>query len=323
MAHEITKSDAFGYVGEKAWHGLGQKLADGLTPTEAFNTLGLGWSTDLFEVPALTLPDGRQVTTPDFRLHVRMDTATTLGVVGKDYRPISNQQMAEFAEALAGQDAAIRVETGGSLRGGRRVFVLVKLPSDTEVLNGDDLKNYVCISNGHDGLNAFRVFYTPIRVVCANTLAMAEASVGGARFNHDGDVMKKIELARAALGIIVKRSETFAEQARALAKVQMTEAEIKDYFDRMYATIFGEDMTEKHQTETMALWQGNMTSPQNTVKSTEGTAWHAFNAITFWADHQRGRFKSVHESDSRIHSNLFGVAALDKQKALRGALALI
>ena len=51
------------------------------------------------------------------------------------------------------------------------------LTKDTEVLDGDDLKNYVCISNGHDGLNAFRVFYTPIRVVCANTLAMAEASV--------------------------------------------------------------------------------------------------------------------------------------------------
>lgn len=323
MAHEITNTDSFGHVGEKAWHGLGMKLADGLTPTEAFNTLGLGWDTGLFEVPALTLPDGRQVVSAEHRMHVRMDTASCLGIVGKDYRPISNQEMAKFADALAGEDAAVRVETGGSLRGGKRVFVLVKLPSDTEVLDGDVLRNYVCISNGHDGLNAFRVFYTPIRVVCANTLAMAEASVGGARFNHDGDVMKKIELARAALGILVKRSETFAEQARALAKVQMTEAEIKDYFDRMYATIFGEDMTEKHQTETMALWQGNMTSPQNTVKSTEGTAWHAFNAITFWADHQRGRFKEVAESEGRIHSNLFGVSANAKNIAFREALALI
>lgn len=83
------------------------------------------------------------------------------------------------------------------------------------------LRNYVCISNGHDGLNAFRVFYTPIRVVCANTLAMAEASVSGARFAHDGDVTKKIELARAALGILVKRNEQFAEQARALAGISL------------------------------------------------------------------------------------------------------
>lgn len=323
MAHEITKTDAFGYVGQKAWHGLGMALESGLSATEAFDRLGLGWDTGLFDVPALTLPDGRQVSTPDHRLHVRMDTATTLGVVGKDYRPISNQEMAKFADALVGEDAAIQVETGGSLRGGRRVFVLVKLPRDTEVLDGDMLRNYVCISNGHDGLNAFRVFYTPIRVVCANTLAMAEASVSGARFNHDGDVTKKIELARSALGILVKRNEQFAEQARALAAISMKQAEIEDYFGKVYARTFGEDMSEKHTEKTLAEWKGNMTEAKNTVASTEGTAWHAMNAVTFWHDHQRGRFKAVEESDGRIHSNLFGASANAKQIALREALALV
>lgn len=82
-------------------------LESGLGATEAFDRLGLGWDTGLFEVPSLTLPDGRQVSVPDHRLHVRMDTATTLGVVGKDYRPISNQEMAKFADALVGEDAAI------------------------------------------------------------------------------------------------------------------------------------------------------------------------------------------------------------------------
>lgn len=323
MAHEITNTDSFGHVGEKAWHGLGMKLADGLTPTEAFNALGLGWDTGLFEVPALTLPDGRQVVSAEHRMHVRMDTASCLGIVGKDYRPISNQEMAKFADALAGEDAAVRVETGGSLRGGKRVFVLVKLPSDTEVLDGDVLRNYVCISNGHDGLNAFRVFYTPIRVVCANTLAMAEANVSGARFVHDGDVTKKIELARAALGIMVKRSANFAEQARALAKISLTEAKIGDYFDKVYARTFGEEMSEKHTTDVMGAWKGNLREARNTVASTEGTAWHAMNAVTYWHDHQRGRFKEVAESEGRIHSNLFGVSANAKNIAFREALALI
>jgi len=323
MAHEITKTDAFGYVGQKAWHGLGMALESGLSATEAFDRLGLGWDTGLFDVPALTLPDGRQVSVPDHRLHVRMDTATTLGVVGKDYRPISNQEMAKFADMLVGEDAAIQVDTGGSLRGGKRVFVLVKLPKDTEVLDGDELKNYVCISNGHDGLNAFRVFYTPIRVVCANTLAMAEASVSGARFAHDGDITKKIELARSALGILIKRNEVFAEQARAMAKVSLTTDKIDDYFDRVYARTFGEEMSKKHTNKVLGEWKGNMSNARNTVASTEGTAWHAMNAVTFWHDHQRGRFKEVAESEGRIHSNLFGASANAKQIALREALALV
>ena len=323
MAHEITKTDAFGHVGEKAWHGLGIKLQDGLTPTEAFNVLGLGWSTELFPVPDLVLPDGRKVSSPDHRMHVRMDTATNLGMVGKDYKSISNAEMARFAEALAGEDKAVTVETGGSLRGGKRVFVLIKLPRDTEVLDGDMLKNYICVSNGHDGLNAFRVFFTPIRVVCANTLRMAEAANTGARFAHDGDVEKKIELARTALGIVVKSSDAFAETARKLAKVSLTKEKIGDYFDRVYGRTFGDEMSEKHTKDVLGLWQDNMTASDNFVRSTEGTAWQALNAVTYWNDHQRGRFKGVEESEARVHSNLFGASSNAKNIAYGEALALL
>lgn len=323
MAHEITSKDAFGYVGEKAWHGLGVEMEAGLSAQEAFNRLGLGWSTELHPVPALTLPDGRKVTVADSRLHVRMDTATCLGIVGKDYKAIPNQQMAEFADALAGEDKAIRVETGGSLRGGKRVFVLVKLPGDTEVLDGDQLKNYVCISNGHDGLNAFRVFFTPIRVVCANTLAMAEGTLTGARFAHDGDVTKKIELARTALGILSRHSEQFVDNARKMAKVSLTKEKINDYFDIVYGRTFGDEMTEKHTNDTLGLWRGNLSEAKNTVRSTEGTAWHAMNAVTFYHDHQRGRFKEVAESEGRVHSNLFGASANAKQIAYNEAMKLV
>lgn len=321
MAHEITSTDAFGYVGKKAWHGLGVELESDLSAEQAFNQLGLGWETELFPIRA-NMGEER-INLPEHRAHIRMDTKQVLGVVGKDYRPISNREMAKFADALVGEDAAIQVETGGSLRGGKRVFVLVKLPRDTEVLDGDMLKNYICISNGHDGTNAFRVFYTPIRVVCANTLAMAEANVSGARFCHDGDVTKKIELARTALGILIKRNESFADQARTLAKVSLTKDQIGDYFDRVYGRTFGDQMSEKHTKDTLGLWTGNLSEARNTVRSTEGTAWHAMNAVTFWHDHQRGRFKSIHESDARIHSNLFGAAANAKQIALREATALV
>lgn len=345
MAHEIDKfgevrkGEAFAGVARgRAWHRLGKELREGLTVREGFDELGMGWSTEL--CPLTTTFNGKQITIPDFRAHVRCDTKDTLGIVGKDYRPISNQQMAEFADALVGADKAVTLETGGSLRGGRRVFALIKLPKDTVVLGDDHLKNYVCISNGHDGLNAFRTFFTPIRVVCANTLAMAEASVSGARFNHDGDVTKKIELARATLGILVKRSESFAEQAQALARVSLTEAKVSAYFDDVYGKTFGataqeeitegattegakDDKSKKHYEKVIGAWKANMVEASNFVKATEGTAWQALNAVTFYHDHQRGRMKSVEESDSRVHSNLFGASAKDKAIALRTALSLI
>lgn len=323
MGHEITNADNFGYVGQKAWHGLGVELDSGLSAMEAFHALGLGWATELIEVPDAKTSTGETVTVPDHRLHVRLDTATCLGVVGKDYKPISNQEMAQFADLLAGEDKAIHVETGGSLRGGKRVFVLVKLPNDTEVLDDDVLRNYVCISNGHDGVNSFNVFHTPVRVVCANTLRMAESSMRGARFAHTGDIGEKVELARAALGIIINQTETFGTSARALAKVSLKKQEIADYFDKVYARTFGDKHTDKHSEVVISAWRGNMAETRNTVASTEGTAWHALNAVTFWHDHQRGRFKAVAESQGRVHSNLFGTSARDKNIAFREAMALI
>jgi phage/plasmid-like protein (TIGR03299 family) len=324
MGHEIERSDKMGSTEGREWHGLGIKLPAGLTPTEAFNFLGINWQTGLYEIPELVLPDGRKVSSPDHRMHVRMDTAFNLGIVGKDYRPISNQEMAKFAEVLAGEDKAITVETGGTLRNGRRVFVLVKLPKDTEVLDGDVLKNYVCISNGHDGDSGFNVGHTPIRVVCANTLRAAEGNMKGAKFAHTGNIDQKIELARAALGIIVGQSERFAEQARTLAKVSLTEAKIEDYFDKVYARLFGDETSEDHTTEIMGMWNNNMVSAENTVKSTEGTAWQAFNAVSYWNDHERSRFKGVDEgSEGRIHSNLFGVSNNAKRVAWSEALQLV
>lgn len=334
MAHEITEKDTFGEVrsgGKRAWHGLGIELEEGLTVREGFDKLGLGWETELCPITAEF--QGQRVAIPDCRAHIRCDTREALGVVSADYKPISNQQMAEFADALVGADKAVRLETGGSLRRGRRVFALIKLPRDTVVLDGDDIRNYVCISNGHDGLSAFRAFFTPTRVVCANTLAEAERALGGAWFAHDGDVTKKVELARAALGIVVAQSEAFASKARMLAKVQMTRASMQSYMDVVYARTFGpvkkddadkdeKGMTEKHYDETMALWNGNLSHPRNTVKSTEGTLWHGMNAVTFYHDHQRGRLKSVEDSDARVHSNLFGVAANHKKIAFRAAMEL-
>lgn len=352
MAHEITKTDTFGEVrkgrsgragfGENdlAWHGLGVELQPGLTVGEGFKQLGLAWDTHLAEVNALYTDPFTQerhvVVSNEHKAHIRLDTRDILGIVSNDYKPVSNQEMAEFADALVGADAAVRLETGGSLRGGRRVFALVKLPRDTEVIGEDVVRNYVCISNGHDGLNAFRCFFTPIRVVCANTLAMAEANIRGARFVHDGDVRKKIELAQAALGIVVKRSEAFAEHARLLAKFSLTKASIDEYFKKTYIAMFGpvrendNDEPEKsqkgrtlqHYAKITDEWRANMSNPKNTVKQTEGTIWHAFNAVTFWNDHQRGRLKDVAESTARVHSNLFGVSNRDKQIALREATNL-
>ena len=122
MAHEITAADSFGETrlnGKKAWHGLGVEIPEGLTAVEGFNKIGLGWETELVPVQAV-MADGSIVKDGDFKMHIRRDTKESLGVVGKDYKAISNQFLAEFADSLrhaldldadGGQDATPAVAT--------------------------------------------------------------------------------------------------------------------------------------------------------------------------------------------------------------------
>lgn len=335
MAHQITPQDAFGEVrakGKRAWHGLGVEIPEGLTAVEGFKKIGLGWETALLPVQATT-PDGKQILDPDFQMHVRLDNGTSLGVVGKGYRAISNMALAAFADALVGEDATVQLETAGSLRGGRRVFCSVKLPKTIEVVKDDILELYVIGSNAHDGSAAFQWYGSSIRPVCANTLGWSEQqAVGMIKFQHSGDVEVKVEAARAALGLLVAQSSKFEKEVMALAKLQMSKKQLVAYFKDTYEKVFGtisETLPEKeqvrrleHRDKTTAKWLANMELPEQSIKGISGTGWAAYNSFSYWSDHERGRFQPVDQSDARVHSNLFGISHNDKKKAFGQALLL-
>lgn len=343
MAHEISEVDAFGETrlnGKKAWHGLGIEIEPGLTATDGFKKIGLGWNTELLPVQCMT-SDNRIVFDKDFRMHVRMDTCESLGVVGKDYKVISNQFLAEFVDSLCGAGVQVKLETAGSLRRGRRVFCSIKLPTTIEIVNDDILDMYIIASNAHDGSGGCNLYGSSIRPVCANTLGWSERELfRGISFAHTGDVKMKIEMARQALGILVKQSEVFGEEIKHMAKVKFSRDQVAGYFEACYKAMFGaipdeeladadEDKAKQrdrklsHREKTLSSWNILLESEKQNIKGIEGTAWSALNAITEWSDHERGRFGPVQESDGRVHSNLFGVSYLDKRKALKVTRAVI
>lgn len=341
MAHEIEAKDVFGEVrarGERAWHGLGVEIPDGLGTWEAFEKIGLDWETELCPLTTVveTSEGTKRLPVPESMAHIRKDTLDVLGVVGAGYRPISNRELAEFADALVGADAAVTVETAGSLRSGRRIFALVRLPKNIEVTDEDVLQQYVLLSNSHDGSSAFQCYPTSIRVVCANTLRWSEKdAVKGVRFQHTGAIDQKIHAARAALGIVLRSNEEFEKQVRLLAKKSLKKKDIEDYFKTTYHHTFewvDEQKAQKDESEEKKLlkrdyvldqWWRSLEHRNQQLPKIRGTAWAAFNAVGQWHEHERGRFGAVHESDGRVHSNLFGVSHLHKRIAYNLALQLL
>jgi len=352
MAHEITFTDRFGEVrstGKRAWHGLGLEIAPGLTANEALPLIGLDWTTELKPVYVLCDRDkdiaGNFISSSQFvpieshRAHVRTDNQQVLGVVGKDYQPLQNYQLAELADVLVhASDGKATVETAGSLRGGRRVFVLLNLPDKLRATSEDWLEPYVLLCNGNGGTASFLGCLVTVRVVCANTLNLAETGFDrrgvlskGFRFAHVGNFQDKLNQARTLLGLATEEARLFQETIDLLVGTTLNPRQLSDYFDNVYAACFGRDPEgadkstidkfRKHRYDSQEQWYRNLEGRNQNLPGIEGTVWAALNAVTEWNDHQRGKVGD--QTDARAHSNLLGVSAHHKAVALQGALRLV
>ena len=107
---------------------------------------------------------------------MRTDNNHTFGVVGSDYGVVQNIMAFEFIDHLQqhfGQQSII--ETAGALNEGSRVYVTCRLDEDfyLDDFKKDAVQNYIIITTSHDGSGAIKVFSSPVRVVCQNTLNMA------------------------------------------------------------------------------------------------------------------------------------------------------
>jgi len=354
MSHEIRHNDRYGETrknGQRAWHGLGDEIEEGLSAEEGFERIGLGWRTILAPVHAQVDVMGENgPATQTIQLkgkgeggqtpmaHLRADDHTLLGLVTEGYKPFENMDLARFADALSGADKGVHIETGGSLHNGRRIFALVKLPEVVRATAEDTLDQYVLIQNGHGGFAAFSCYPTSVRVVCANTLRWSERDVSkGLKFRHSGDWDDKVAQARVALGIARQETERFQEQVSLLVNTNMSTQKLRAFMGRVYdQTFYGgkplvkaesmeQDTFEKlvaKKTELLEKWTANLENERQMLKGIRGTAWAAYNAISEYHDHERGRFKGIEESDARVGSNVFGVSQAHKSVAFRAALAV-
>lgn len=338
MAHEIRENDRFGEVrsnGQRAWHGLGVEIQDGQNAVDGFRQIGLGWSTELLPVFAdRVTPNGVQrIECKENKLHIRSDNGDVLGMVSDGYRKFDNEELARFADTVLGEDAAAVLETAGSLYNGRRVFALLRLPKTIVAAKGDEMKTYLCLSNGHGGFASVQGGATGVRVVCANTIAMADREIGssGFRFIHTGNLEDKLKTARMLLGYATKQIDRMSEQVRAMAGKQISGEQVKRFMNDAFDAAFPQP--DKRDDELLAKWTAKkeetfaewrrlfVNERNNGMPSIRGTAWAALQTVTEWHDHGRGRTDGG--SDVRVHSNLFGVSREAKLKTLKLALALV
>ena len=179
------------YVREKPWHGLGTMVEEAPTSLDALKLSGLDWTVEQKDIQVV---DGEVV--PNVKANIRSSDNKVLGIVSDRYKIVQNVDAFAFTDALIGGD--VHYETAGSLKDGKQIWLLAKLP-DREIV-GDRTETYCCFTNTHDGSGAIRVCMTPVRVVCNNTLNFAlQHATRSWSVRHIGDIQSKIHEAQITL----------------------------------------------------------------------------------------------------------------------------
>ena len=321
--NEGTNKYSFFSVREKAWHGLGQIVNEYPTTAEALRFAELDYRVEKRKIftydnaNKIGNADNRQavIEVPHYYATIRTDTEQVLGVVGKDYEVVQNAEAFSFFDCIA-QGDGIQYETAGALGKGERIFITAKLPSYIKVGNDDLIEQYLFLTTSHDGYGSIMAAFTPIRIVCNNTLNAAFRNCSNSiKIRHTANAKEKLEQAHKVMGISYKLSEYLQTAFNQWSRVHITDKELrkliqlamcpnKEVLQKLQKGSAGE--LSAHYTNVCdAAFEYALSNPTQQLQTTKGTVFGAYNAITGYFQNVR----SYKDNEARLKSILFGGTA--------------
>ena len=215
------------YVREKPWHGLGTEVQEAPTSADALLYAGLDW---LVVQEDVYLKDGTQ--TPGYKINTRDTDHIALGIVSDRYKVVQNEDAFRFTDDLLG--AGVTYETAGALQGGRKVWMLARMPQ-RYIIAGDEIAPYLVVMNSHDGSSGIKVAMTPIRVVCQNTLNLALSSAKRVwTAKHTENVMSRVHEARETLMLAERYMGELGRGIDNLTRLKLTDKRVLEMMQEFF-----------------------------------------------------------------------------------------
>ena len=318
MAHNLYQNK-MAFTGEKPWHQLGTQFESVMTAEQAIFGSGLGFEVYKEQLYRVTKSDIHEV---DAFATINGDTDKVLGIVGKRYQPIQNREAFGFFDELVGAGQAI-YQTAGALGEGERIWLLAKLPISFSPIAGDNIEGYVLLYNSHDGTAPLSVMFTPIRVVCQNTLNIAlKKSTEVVKVRHTTNSAERLKESAKILKCMNEYFTEIGERCHDLASYKIDDDFIESYKNALFGNEI--DLPVKGPGRTIRARNIGMFDQRLRFgKGIElpgviGTAWHPVNAALEMADFDLPKLGKDPTNDI-----IFGKAADFKQVAWDSAFALI
>jgi phage/plasmid-like protein (TIGR03299 family) len=298
------------------WHGLGTKLDKVATAQEAIIAAGLDWEVELRSA-FTTREGGIYIPVPGKHVVVRKTDDSCYNIVSKQYTPVQNREAFDFFDSVVGTGEA-KYHTAGSLRGGGIVWILAQVEGLPIVIAKDvHVEKYILLANSHNGQLAFQMFWTPINVVCMNTLKMALGG-GGERFyaRHLPNIAAKLDMARQVLGLAGQFYAKWEEQAKYLVDYKLTGEALDELLMHAFDVAHPDKpgpIFEREKAKVLAVMEKGRGMDNPAIKD---SAWKAYNALVEYVDYYREFGRGINKGDDqRLYGAWFGSGDEIKQRA--------
>lgn len=228
----------------KPWHGIGTIVADCPSSREAIWLAGLDW---MVEQQNVRTENGAII--PGYKANIRDRDQSILGVVSDRYQVVQNEDAFAFTDELLGE--GVKYETAGALQGGKKTFILARLPQRF-IIAGDEITPYFVIMNSHDGSCAIKAAMTPVRVVCQNTLNLAFRTAKRTwTTKHTSNIMERIDDARTTLQFAERYMGEMGKGVDELVHKRLTDKKVMEYMAEFFPVTA--DMTPVQQKNNLTM----------------------------------------------------------------------
>jgi phage/plasmid-like protein (TIGR03299 family) len=307
------------FVREPAWHGLGAVLPDWPgTFEEARGLSGLTW-----EVETSPIYSQDQQEIKGYQCLTRNDTGDVLSIQKDSYAVIGNGEFGNIIDYVMNGHIQgttnLKFETLISLHGGKQIIATMYLDEPISLPNDpSETYPYMVFVSRHDGLGGMKLGPTAVRVVCANTQAIAEKEMDRHGFaftiRHTNNWADRIEQARVAVASNIGAFKDWELKASDLAKAKVTDHDLENFLDKWLP--YSTNMTDK-QHNNMSERRQNFRRLYDgpTCAGISGTKWGLLQAAIEMVDH----FTPAHSIDTRIGRTL---TRIDPTKTLAHSIVL-
>lgn len=321
MAHQVA---TMAFTGDTPWHALGSRLPE-KQPIEVWaRKEGMDWTIRETPVRFNAAESGSDDAIQGFEDHkvlFRSDNCKALSVVSKRYKVVQPRAVLEFYRDLT-QASGYELETAGILKEGRKFWALARTGKETKLKGKDLVQGYILLATSCDSSLSTVALHTSVRVVCANTLAVAiDSAKGAVRVPHS--TAFDPTMVKSQLGIAVSQWDNFMARMRELTDCKVNDSASERFLRKLICQTDApasptERLTQARALKTIQdLYAGHGRGAD--MASAKGTAWGLLNAVTQFVDHER-RSRSA---DHRMDSAWFGAGASQKDRALAQALELV